>query len=68
VRQFVRNKGLTLPVALDDADGGTCGAYNVSSYPTKVLIGRDGKVLRERVQGDLLEAVRNAVLYGGEGD
>jgi thiol-disulfide isomerase/thioredoxin len=68
VREFVRNKGLKFPVALDDADGGTCGAYNVSSYPTKVLIGRDGKVLRDRLQGDLLEVVRNAVLYGGEGD
>ncbi len=68
VREFVRKKGLRFPVALDDADGGTCGAYGVSAFPTKVLIGRDGNVLRAGFHDDLLPAVRKAVLYGGEGE
>jgi thiol-disulfide isomerase/thioredoxin/uncharacterized GH25 family protein len=68
VREFVRKKGLTFPVALDDAEGGTCGAYHVSRYPTKVLIGRDGKILRDDLAGDLVPAVRKAVLYSAAGD
>jgi thiol-disulfide isomerase/thioredoxin len=68
VREFVRKKGLTFPVALDDAEGGTCGAYRVSRYPTKVLIGRDGNILRDDLTGDLVPAVRKAVLYSAAGD
>jgi thiol-disulfide isomerase/thioredoxin len=66
VREFVHKKGLTFPVALDDALGGTCGGYNVSAFPTKMLIGRDGKVLRTGFHNDLLPAVRKAVLYGSD--
>jgi thiol-disulfide isomerase/thioredoxin/protocatechuate 3,4-dioxygenase beta subunit len=68
VREFVRKKGLTFPIALDDAEGGTCGAYNVLAQPTKVLIGRDGKVQGDMVHGNLLLAVRKAVLYSDDGD
>jgi hypothetical protein len=56
-------------VGLDDPDGLTCGRYNASAYPTKVLIGRDGNVVQADLPGgDLLGAVRRAVLYGGADD
>jgi thiol-disulfide isomerase/thioredoxin len=64
VEAFVRKRGLTFPVGLDDPEGLTCGRYNVNAFPTQVLIGRDGKVLQNpRVGSDLLGAVRSAVLY-----
>jgi RNA polymerase sigma factor (sigma-70 family) len=66
VKEFARKKGLTFAIGLDDARGGTCGAYAVHAFPTKVLIGRDGKVLSSGLHGDLLGAVRRAVLYGGD--
>jgi thiol-disulfide isomerase/thioredoxin len=66
VEAFVKKRHLTFPVGVDDAEGQTCGRYNVSAYPTQVLIGRDGKVLADDLFGkDLLGAVRRAVLYGG---
>jgi hypothetical protein len=68
IREFARKKGLIFPIALDDAEGGTCGAYHISRYPTKVLIGRDGKILRDDLTGDLVPAVRKAVLYSGAED
>ena len=69
VEAFVKKRGLTFPVGVDDAEGQTCGRYNVSGYPTQVLVGRDGKVLESDLFGkDLLGAVRRAVLYGGADD
>jgi RNA polymerase sigma factor (sigma-70 family) len=69
VEAFLRKRGVTFPVGLDDPDGLTCGRYNVSAYPTRVLIGRDGKVVQADLPtGDLLGAVRRAVLYGGADD
>jgi thiol-disulfide isomerase/thioredoxin len=65
VEAFLKKRGLTFPVGLDDAEGLTCGRYDVNAFPTKVLIGRDGKVLQRPLVGsDLLGAVRAAVLYG----
>jgi RNA polymerase sigma factor (sigma-70 family) len=65
VEAFLKKRGLTFPVGLDDAEGLTCGRYNVNAFPTQVLIGRDGKVLQNPlVGGDLPGAVRAAVLYG----
>lgn len=65
VAAFLKKRGLTFPVGLDDAEGLTCGRYNVRAFPTQVLIGRDGKVLQNPlVGGNLLGAVRAAVLYG----
>ncbi len=68
VLAYVKKKGLSYPVALDDAEGSTCRRYNVSAFPTKLLIGRDGKVVGELNGADLLEAVRREVLYGAEAD
>jgi RNA polymerase sigma factor (sigma-70 family) len=69
VREFVRAKGLTFPVGLDDPNGATCGGYDVSAFPSQVLIGRDGRVVQGGHGGrDFLAAVRRAVLYDGSGD
>jgi thiol-disulfide isomerase/thioredoxin len=68
VKAFVRDHKLTFPVALDDARGGTCGAYNITAFPKGILIGRDGKVLRTGLHGDLLGIVRRAVLYDDKGE
>jgi RNA polymerase sigma factor (sigma-70 family) len=63
VRSFVRDRKLTFPVAVDDAEGASYAAYNITRLPTSVLIDRDGKIARSRLQGDLLNTIRSAVLY-----
>ena len=66
VRAFVTQKKLTFPIGLDHRSGQTCGSYDVTAYPTKVLIDRQGNIVEGAALGDsqqLLETVRNAVLY-----
>jgi thiol-disulfide isomerase/thioredoxin len=43
VVDFVSRKGITFPISLDD--GRVAGFYLVSSFPTSVIIGRDGTVV-----------------------
>jgi RNA polymerase sigma factor (sigma-70 family) len=63
VRAVVREKNLKFPVGLDDSKGTTCAAYGVSGFPYSILVGRDGKVLRTGPHGNMLPAVRRALLY-----
>jgi peroxiredoxin len=42
-KEFREKHRLTYPI-LVDADGKVRGAFNVSAFPTNVLIDRDGKV------------------------
>lgn len=42
--RFARERGLTLPIALDP-DGAVMRAYGIRAYPTTVLIDGDGKVV-----------------------
>jgi RNA polymerase sigma factor (sigma-70 family) len=66
VEAFLKKRRLTFAVGLDNPEGLTCGRYNVNAFPTKVLIGRDGKILQNPVVGgDVLGTVRQAVLYDG---
>jgi peroxiredoxin len=64
VRKFAADHKLTFPIALDSANGETISRYTVSAWPPKVLVGRDGRVIYSDSHGDLLAAVRRAVLYG----
>jgi thiol-disulfide isomerase/thioredoxin len=45
VKKFVRNKGITYPIGLDNEAGGTCDGYHVSGFPTYVLIDRKGRIV-----------------------
>jgi thiol-disulfide isomerase/thioredoxin len=64
VRKFLEERHLTFPVAMDSAAGETCGQYDVAAWPTKVLIGRDGRILSREVGGNPLVVLRRAALYG----
>ena len=66
VRKFAREKHLSFPIGLDNASGETCGQYNVTAFPTKILIDRNGKILERIPSGEVLAAVRRAVLYSAE--
>jgi thiol-disulfide isomerase/thioredoxin len=68
VRAFAREKKLTFAIGLDDERGATCGGYDVNAFPGNVLIGRDCKVIRTRMDGELFQAVRKAVLYDAKSD
>ncbi|QDT24957.1 Thiol-disulfide oxidoreductase ResA [Gimesia panareensis] len=64
VRAFVKKRGLTFPIGLDTLSGETCGNYNVNSYPTKILIGRDGRIIATQIStAELLPILRRNVLY-----
>jgi thiol-disulfide isomerase/thioredoxin len=64
VRSIARKYGLRYSIGLDTANGSTCGRYNVDSFPTKVLIGRDGQIRATKLSHNFLSAVRREVLYG----
>ncbi len=64
VRKFLEERRLTFPVAMDSAAGETCAQYDVSAWPTRVLIGRDGRILSREVGGNPLVVLRRAALYG----
>jgi thiol-disulfide isomerase/thioredoxin len=64
VRLFLEKERYTFPVGLDNAEGATCGDYDIHAFPTKVLINRQGQIEQAHLAGsDLLSAVRRAVLY-----
>lgn len=64
VKAFVKKRGLTFPIGLDTLSGETCGNYNVNSYPTKILIGRDGRIIATQIStAELLPILRRNVLY-----
>jgi thiol-disulfide isomerase/thioredoxin len=65
VRAFVQNRGLSYAIALDNAEGATCVNYNVTRFPTMILIDRQGRIVPGAHRGpELLESVRRAVLLG----
>jgi RNA polymerase sigma factor (sigma-70 family) len=70
VADFATKRHLTFPIGVDDPNGYTCGQYDVSAFPTKILIDRKGNMLMMHVsQGaEMLAAVRKAVLYRGRDD
>lgn len=66
VREFVREHGLTFPIGVDSASGETCGRYDISAWPTKVLINRRGQVVPLPAGRDLLGILRRQVLYASQ--
>jgi thiol-disulfide isomerase/thioredoxin len=67
VEEFVKERGLTFPIGLDETNGETCERYRVSAFPTKILIDRDGR-LSSPGPRDLLGTVRRLVLYKSDGN
>ncbi|HTU93571.1 MAG TPA: sigma-70 family RNA polymerase sigma factor [Gemmataceae bacterium] len=69
IRAFLKKNRYTFPVGLDNAEGATCGDYDINRYPTKVLINRKGQIEQAHLAGsDLLGSVRRAVLYSEDGE
>ena len=69
IRAHAAKQHLDFPIAVDTADGKTVAAFNVSMFPTYVLIDPGGKVVqtsRDRVRPDLrlqmLEILRRDLL------
>jgi hypothetical protein len=68
LRKFVAVRKLTFPIALDSDDSaGWASRYHIESWPSQVLIGRDGRVIANQLRGDVVGSVRRAVLYESEG-
>ncbi len=63
-RESVKKYGLTFPVGLDSTEGTTAARYSISLFPTQILIGRDGRTIPVRANGNLWSTIRQAVLYG----
>jgi len=62
IRHFWGSR-VSFPLAIDNATGETFNAYDVNYVPNFVLIGRDGRIISDRVADyDLLIEVRNAVI------
>ncbi|MFO0726820.1 MAG: TlpA disulfide reductase family protein [Myxococcota bacterium] len=59
VRSFLKERELSLPVVVDS--GATARAYGVFSFPTSVLIDRDGKVVSVHHGPAPEEALRAAI-------
>ena len=69
VRQFIESRGISFPIAVDNQSGETTRRYDVSAWPTKVLIGRDGRIIATfSGEKSLLAEIRNEVLYGALSD
>ena len=67
VRAFANEQGLTYAIGLDTTTGATCGNYDVTAFPTKILIDRDGKIVPTQIRGsNLLATLRRVLLYGDE--
>jgi protocatechuate 3,4-dioxygenase beta subunit/thiol-disulfide isomerase/thioredoxin len=64
IREFLDARELTFPVAVDNANGTTIGRYNVSAFPTKVLIDRQGRIVAGEIHStsELWKLVREQVL------
>ena len=67
VRAFLKSTGVTVPVLLD-RDGHVGVAYDASSIPLTIIVGRDGKVVDALIgvhpEEDLRAALRSAGVKG----
>jgi peroxiredoxin len=54
-RRFVRKHGITYTL-VRDRSGRTLGPYGVALLPETFIVGRDGKLVGDRVQGQLTGA------------
>jgi beta-lactamase regulating signal transducer with metallopeptidase domain/thiol-disulfide isomerase/thioredoxin/protocatechuate 3,4-dioxygenase beta subunit len=65
VKAFAEERQLTFPIGLDNQAGHTSGRYNVTGWPTQVLIGPDGRVIADAFHGGegFLGKLREAALY-----
>jgi len=52
--EFLAEKGLTFPVAVDDTEGTLARAFGIASFPTTYFIDADG-VVREVTEGEIDE-------------
>lgn len=66
VRLFVEQRKISFPIALDNSRGDTSGRYNVTTWPTKILIDRRGKLLTMSRHDDLIATLRALLLYGND--
>ncbi len=57
IREHIKHERIQFPV-LYDADATTCNAYAVQGYPSRYLIGRDGRVLWQDCWGNKAKAER----------
>jgi cytochrome c biogenesis protein CcmG, thiol:disulfide interchange protein DsbE len=53
--RFVERYGVTYPIA-HDRNGASLGRWGVTAFPETWFVGRDGRLIGERVQGPLSEA------------
>lgn len=53
-RRFLRRYGITYP-SVYDGNGSTLGRYGVTGFPETFFVGRDGRLVGERVQGVISE-------------
>ncbi len=53
-RRFVKRYGLTYPI-VHDGSGSTLGRWGVTGFPETWFVGRNGKLVGERVQGPVSE-------------
>jgi len=51
-KRFMKRFGVTYPVVYD-GKGSTLGRYGVTGFPETYFVGRDGKLVGERVQGEI---------------
>lgn len=51
-KRFTRRFGVTYPVVYD-GKGSTLGRYGVTGFPETYFVGRDGRLVGERVQGEI---------------
>ena len=54
-RRFVRRYGLTYPI-VHDGPGATVGRFGITGFPETWFVGRDGKLVGERIQGAVTTA------------
>jgi cytochrome c biogenesis protein CcmG, thiol:disulfide interchange protein DsbE len=54
-RRFAKRYGITYPLAYD-GPGQTVGRYGVTGFPETWFVGRDGRLVGERVQGPVTAA------------
>jgi thiol-disulfide isomerase/thioredoxin len=68
VEKFVRKRGLTYAIGIDNKGGDTCDRYHINSFPSAVLIDRNGRIISsDSSGGNLLDLVRRAVLHSVTG-
>jgi cytochrome c biogenesis protein CcmG/thiol:disulfide interchange protein DsbE len=74
-RSFMRRYGLTYPNVYD-GKGSTLGRYGVTGFPETYFVGRDGKLVAERIVGGLdseanrrrfAEGIERALAAGADG-